>query len=184
VGLAVTATVAGLLKLPSNISSLIAAPLSGWIASKSGARVALFIGALIGAGGWGALLIFHATAMQVVLGAVVCAFAATMLLAAIPNLVLEGAPLERSSEVTGMTAVFRHMASGVGAQLITLLLATSRVTEPATGATFPDDAAYRLTFGYIAVTALMIAGLCLFLKNATVKAKEAPAPAGRRSPAE
>lgn len=165
VGLGVSAAMAGVLKLPSNVSSLAAAPLSGWISGRNGSRLAILLGASLATMSWTSLLLFHDTLLQVVVGTIVCAFASTMLLAAIPNLLLEGAPLERSSEVTGMAAVFRAMGSGVGAQTITMLLATSRVTEPSTGADFPSNAAYQLAFGFVVATSLLIALLCLTVRG-------------------
>lgn len=178
VGLAVSATVAGLLKLPSNVAALAAAPLSGWIADKHEPRAALLAGALVGAAAWFSLYLFHDTVLQVVAGSVLCGFASTMLLAAIPNMVLQGAPLDRSSEVTGMSAVIRSVAAGIGAQTITMLLASSRVQDPGSGAFFPTEGAYKLTFAFIAATAAMIAVLCLLVRSSS----RAPAAAAALEP--
>lgn len=174
VGLAVSATVAGFLKLPSNVAALAAAPISGWIADKRSSRAALFAGAVLGALAWTSLYLFHDTVLQVVAGSVLCGFASTMLLAAIPNMVLEGAPLDRSSEVTGMSAVIRAVAAGIGAQVITMLLASSRVQEPGTGAFFPTEDAYKLTFAFVAATAAMIAVLCVLVRSSSRVAARAP----------
>jgi MFS family permease len=161
IGLGVTATMAGLLKLPSNLMSLAAAPLSGWISMKWNSRWAVLVGSVVGAGAWTLWLLFHQTLLQVVVWASLCGFANSILLAGLPNLVLEGAPLDRSSEVTGMTSVVRSIFAAVGSLAIPALLATSRVRPVASGPDFPSEAAYDLTFGAIAATALVIAILCL-----------------------
>ncbi len=161
VGLAVSATVAGFLKLPSNVGSLVAAPLGGYVSGKYGARWAMLQGAIVGAAGWVSLYFLHDTILQVVIGTMICAFGSSILLSAIPNLVLEGAPMERSSEVTGLTSVIRSMFAGIGAQVITILLATSQVADPKSGADYPAQSAYQLTFLCIAATAVAIAALCM-----------------------
>lgn len=161
VGLAVSATVAGFLKLPSNVGSLVAAPLGGYVSGKYGARWAMLQGAIVGAAGWVSLYFLHDTILQVVVGTMICAFGSSILLSAIPNLVLEGAPMERSSEVTGLTSVIRSMFAGIGAQVITILLATSQVADPKSGADYPAQSAYQLTFLCIAATAVAIAALCM-----------------------
>lgn len=164
VGLAVSGAMAGILKLPSNFASLFAAPLSGWISQKERGRVAMIFGALVGVAGWGWLYLLHDTVIEVVVGTCICAFGSSMLLASIPNLVLEGTPPERSSEVTGLTGVVRSMFSGIGAQTMALLLATSQVVQPATGRKYPSEAAYELTFLFVVVVSVAIAILCIVVR--------------------
>jgi MFS family permease len=182
VGLGVSATMAGLLKLPSNIGSLIASPLGGWVSGKHGSRWAMIQGALICVAGWLSLYVLHDTLVQVTVGTVICAFGSSVLLSSIPNLVLEGAPLERSSEVTGLTTVFRSMAAGVGAQVITILLATSQVSDPTTGASYPAESAYQLTFLSVAASALLVAVIALGVPARRAAVLE-PDPGARRAAA-
>ena len=177
IGLGVTGAMAGLLKLPSNVSSLAASPLSGWLAGRNGARLAMLVGATVAVLAWTYLFFFHATLPQVVGGTIACAFGSSMLLASIPNMVLEGAPLERSSEVTGLTSVIRAMFAAIGAQTIAILLATSHIIEPATGARFPSEAAYQLVFGWVAVLSGLIVALCLAVRIGPVASARRDRPA-------
>jgi MFS family permease len=51
-GLGFSATVAGLAKLPSNLSSTFAGPLGGWLAGRGGGRFAIVVGGLVTTVGW------------------------------------------------------------------------------------------------------------------------------------
>lgn len=157
IGLAVSATMAGFLKLPSNIGSLIAAPLGGWVAGQHGARWSMILGGFIACGGWLGILLFHDSVIQVVGWTVICAFGATVLLSAIPILVLEGTPMENSSEITGLTQVIRSMFAGIGAQIVAVLLATSHIEDPKTNAFYPTETAYQITMLFIAISAAFVA---------------------------
>ncbi|MET0182861.1 MAG: MFS transporter, partial [Caulobacterales bacterium] len=163
VGLAVSATVAGFIKLPSNILALFAASFGGYLSGKYSGRFGILVGSAICAVAWTFLLFFHDSVPLIVVGVMVCAFGSSMLLAAVPNQVLEGAPIERSSEVTGMSSVIRSMGGAVGVQVIAVMLASSQVTDPVSGSAFPSQSAYQLTFAVVAASALLICALCLFV---------------------
>ncbi|MFA7270353.1 MAG: MFS transporter [Sterolibacterium sp.] len=163
VGFGVTATLAGILKLPANIATALSAALSGWIAGKYGAHRAVLQGAVIGTLAWGFLIFFHASLWLTMLGIIVAAFSVGMLLAALPNMILEASPLERSSETTGLAAVLRGIGITMGAQILTTILAGSRVSLPGSNANFASETAYWLCFGYIALTVVVIVLLSLFI---------------------
>jgi len=172
-GLGVSATLAGFLKLPSNIAAPVAAVIGGWICARYSSRWSVLVGGLVGALGWGLLIPLHDTIPQVVVVSMVCAFGSSVLLSALPNTVLEDAPMDRSSEATGMLAVTRGMATAVGVQVITILLAGSHIVDPKTGGKMPSEGAYNLTFAVIAATSLA----CGLLAMAAKGRAKAPAPA-------
>jgi MFS family permease len=163
VGLGVSAALAGVLKLPSNISSAIAAGVSGHLAGQRGARFAALIGAVIAIVSWTGLTLWHDNLWTVVLGMVCANVGNAIILAAAPILVLGAVPVERSSEATGLTSVSRAIGTAAGAQAIALLLATSTVSGPAGQAVFPDNHAYVLALGYIALTAAASLGCALLI---------------------
>jgi len=154
VGLGVGATVAGLLKLPSNLTSAVAAPWSGAIAKRHGARRAVIIGAVISTIGWTVLAFYHESLWFLVAMFVVVGGAIAFVMAATPNLIIEVAPPGQTSEATGLSYVFRAVALAAGAQVAAMLLASSTVSGP-DGAVFPSESAYVLTFSFIAVTAAL-----------------------------
>ena len=157
VGLGLTATLAGAIKLPSNFMGLVGAPWSGRIAARDGARRAALWGSLIISAGWLGLSAWHAEPWQLVAGALVVTLGGSMLFAAVPNLIVEVAPAERTSEITGLSQVVRTVGSAVGTQGASLLLAAWTVSDAAHApAAFPSAQAYLVTFA--AITACAVAG--------------------------
>ncbi len=169
VGLGLTATLAGILKIPANVATAASAALAGWIAGKHGAHRAVLQGAVTGMLAWGFLVFFHHSVWLVMVAIIAAAFSIGMLLAALPNMILEASPLERSSETTGLAAVLRGIGITMGAQILTMVLAGSRVKLPGSAGTFASEKAYRLCFGYIALTLAAIVVLCLFITPQKLK---------------
>jgi MFS family permease len=167
VGLGVTATFAGLVKLPSSLSGAVASPLSGYICGRWGGRIALVQGAAICSLAWLYLFFFHDSVFNVIIGTVLIAIGTNMLLTAVPNLILDATPIERSSEATGLSMVIKAIFIATGVQMVTGLLATSRVHDPHTTASFASEAAYSLTFGVLAASAVMMLILGLFIRPGT-----------------
>ena len=159
VGLGVSATMAGLLKIPSNIANLASSPFSGFVATRRGPVIATLLGALIHVCGWMLLFFFHDTLWQVVTGSITVSVGSSMLISVIPSLVMEDAPRDRSSEVTGLVQVNRGLFTAIGAQVMATLLATSRLIDPASGATYPSGQAYQLAFGAAVLFAAAIPAL-------------------------
>ncbi|MDR3389625.1 MAG: MFS transporter [Rudaea sp.] len=163
VGLGVSATLAGLVKLPSNISALFAGPLSGWLTQRSGGRGVMLAGGLLTSAGWLLAMAFHGSI--IVLGAILCviSFGATMLFAVGPTILVHAVPPDRTSEAAGMMTVVRQASLGIGAQIVTLLLATHTVVAPEGGAHYPTVGAFMLTMGVIVAISLAASALALAL---------------------
>ena len=169
VGLGLTATLAGAIKLPSNFMGLVGAPWSGRIAARDGARRAALWGSLITSAGWVGLTGWHGTPWMLVGWALLITLGGSMLYAAVPNLIVEVAPPERTSEITGLAQVVRTVGSAVGTQGASLLLAVWTVSDAAHGtAAFPSAQAYLLTFAAITVCAAagVVAALALPVRSA------------------
>ncbi|MDP3674952.1 MAG: MFS transporter [Novosphingobium sp.] len=160
-GLGLSATVAGLAKLPSNISSTFAAPLGGWLAGRGGGRVAMIVGGLLTASGWGLVLIDASSVAIVVAELVVISFGATMLFAVAPTIIAQASPPDRVSEIAGLVTVIRQLFLGIGAQLVTTLLAVETVARGAER--YPSPFAYQLTVAAIIAVSLLATLLCLAL---------------------
>ncbi len=160
-GLGLTATIAGLTKLPSNVLSILS-------------------GSLLAAFGWVLSLAFPTTIIQIVLLMCVISFGTTMLNAAIPNIIVASVPQERTSEAIGAMSVLRGMAQSIGSQVIAVMLAVGAVASAADGgAMMPSATGFYLTMGWIAALTLA-AALLAFLLCPTAEAEAAreaePAP--------
>lgn len=166
IGLGVTATVAGLVKLPSNLASIAAGPLSGWLTGRIGGRVVLFWGGLVTATGWFLALAFNQDIW--IVGAVLCviSFGTTMAYATAPNMVLVEAPANRTSEATGMLTVVRTAFMAIGAQLVAVMLASDMAVQGSLR--YPSRTATLLTIGSIGLVSLGTAVLAFALPRRSV----------------
>jgi MFS family permease len=150
IGLGLTATLAASIKVPASLGALVGAPWSGHMAARKGARSAALVGAVIVCAAWAAFGLWHDAVWKLVAISLCITFGGSILYAAMPNLVVEVAPPERISEINGMSHVVRTVATAVGTQIATTLLASSTVANAALGAgTHPSPAAYGLAIAVI-----------------------------------
>jgi MFS family permease len=165
IGLGVTATIAGLAKLPSNLTSLVGAPLGGYMYSRWRGRAPALLAASLVAAAWLFLFFCHDGVWQIVAASVVATFAIAIMLATVPNIVLAVTPEQRSSEAAGLASVTRAVSQAIGAQVVMTLLATSTVAG-ASQSSFPSAAAYSMFFAFAALTAVIMGLVCLGLAHA------------------
>ena len=163
-GLGLSATVAGIAKLPSNVLSFFAGPLSGWLTATVGDRRTVVIGTLLATLGWLFAMLLPSSLIQVIAILCVVSFGTTILNAAVYNVIVAAVPEARTGEAIGTIAVTRGMASAIGAQIIAVLLATATLTAPDTGAQLPSPEGFRLTMGWIAGLTALGTVLALFLR--------------------
>lgn len=157
VGLGQSASMAGLLQVPTIAASIFAGVVSGRIAARHGARRSLIIGTALQALAFLVLTLTHSSLWQVVGLLMIITASMNMVFTSVPTLVLEAAPEERSSEATGLIQVIRSIAMAIGAQTVALFLASHSVVDSAKGAgSFPADLAYTLALGYITVMAIVL----------------------------
>lgn len=148
-GLGFSATLAGVAKLPSNLSSVFAGPLGGWLAARGGGRFAMITGGIITVFGWLTWFLVDIDSFaRVVAQLIVISFGTTMLFSVAPTIIAQASPPERISEISGLLTVIRQLFMGVGAQMVTILLATDVIRRGAQS--FPSPWAYDLTVAVIA----------------------------------
>lgn len=161
IGLGVSSFVSGLAKLPSNLLSTFAGPLSGWITGRGGGRMAMLLGGALAATGWIMVYFLHESVEVVIAILCVISFGTTILFAVGPTILAEAVTPERTSEVSGMLTVVRGLFQGIGAMIVTTLLASQVVTDPASKAQYPNEAAFQLTIAVV-VGFSILATLCAF----------------------
>ena len=156
VGLGLSATVAGLILAPPLALAVFVGPGCGMLAMRSGgARLPALLACGFLLVGWGGIALHHSTLPFVVTMVVLQGIGMAMAYAAVPMLIVEVAPPERTSEVTGVSSVIRYVSNAVGSQVVALLLAQATVSDPAHGpGRYPAPEAFALTLG-------VIAGLCM-----------------------
>ena len=164
VGMALSATDAGLAKLPSNVLSFFAGPLSGWLMVKMGMRIPVLLAGLLATIGWLLALTFPVSIIFIVLLLCVISFGTTMLNAAIPNLIVAAVPESRTSEAIGVMSVFRGMAQAIGSQIVAVMLAVGAVSATEGGAMMPSAISFQTTIAWIAGLTLAAALLAFLLK--------------------
>lgn len=154
VGLGLSATMAALLKLPSNVSAVIGAPISGFLAGRRGARGGAIAGAVLIVLGYVLLMFAGQNLLLVVVSSMAITLGVGIVLASQPILIAEvGAP-ERIAELIGMSLVIRSMFMAIGTQVIVVLLATSTVQEAGGSAVFPSREAFTTVFFFCIAASL------------------------------
>lgn len=172
-GLGLSATVAGLAKLPSNVLSFVAGPFSGWLQQKRGMRLPVLAAGLLAVVGWLLALAFPTTILQVILLLCVISFGSTMLNASIPNVMVASVPEERTSEAIGVMSVLRGMAQSIGSQVIAVMLAVGAVTTADGSAKIPSPTGFTTAIVWIAGLTLAAALAAFALRpNAESEAQE------------
>lgn len=161
IGLGLSATVAGLVKLPSNLSSMAAGPLSGWITARGGGRTTMIAGGVLTTAGWLLAMAYHDSIAVIIATLILISFGATMQFAVGPTILAGAVPSDRTSEAAGMMTVMRQAFLGIGAQLMSVLLSTRTVAGPDGGARYPTSGAFFLTMGVI-VALCVVATLLAF----------------------
>jgi len=155
VGLGVTATVVGLLKLPTTGAGALSSLATGWLAGRWGPIPCTLAGASIVAASSFAVLPFLDSLAVVAAALLMISIGLTAALTSAPVLLALGTPHDRTSEVMGVMAVVRAVFQGVGAQLVAVILASWVVIGP-NDVHYPAAPAYRMAFVYIGVTAILM----------------------------
>jgi MFS family permease len=163
VGLGLTATAAGLAKLPSHMITVTAGPLVSWQATRFGHRAAVMTSCLVAVTGWLYAITLPDRLIEIVVLLTVASYGTTMVVTAVTNAIVDIVPEERTSEAIGTMLVVRGFGLAVGAQLIALSLSAFTVAAPDNGALFPTAEAYRMTMGWIAGTTFVAMAVAALL---------------------
>jgi MFS family permease len=165
VGLGLTATMYGVVKLPSNILSFFAGPISGWLIQRRGSRLPVVLGGMLAGTGWLVAMAMPSTWMQVLFLMCWISFGTTLLNAAIPNIIVAAVPPDRTSEAIGTMSVVRGFFTAIGAQVVGLMLATGTLTSPDGKSHFPSGPGYSVAMAWIAITCFVAAACAMLLRG-------------------
>ena len=162
IGLGLTATMAGAVLAPPMMLAILAGPGCGGLAARYGARVPALLACVLLFIGWGGIAFHHDSVWFVAAMIVVQGVGMAMAYAAAPMLIVEVAPEDRTSEVTGVSSIVRYVFNAVGSQVVAVLLAQATVSNPALGpGVYPAPSTFVMTLSMIA--GLSVAGLLITL---------------------
>jgi MFS family permease len=174
VGLGTSATFVGLLKFPAVVSGAASSVWAGWASGKHGGRFPMLIGCAVMAVASALGAVSHSHVAVIFVVVCVANMGVTAAYTAVPNVLIEAAPANRTSESTGLMAVVRAMAQAIGAQVLAILLASSTVIS-AEGKAFPDERAYTSVFWFMAAASALGFILSLLLKRTSPVPSQAAA---------
>ena len=134
----------------------------------------MIAGGLITATGWTLVLLKADSVAFIVAALIVISFGATMLFAVAPTIIAQASPPDRVSEIAGLVTVVRQLFLGIGAQLVTTLLAVETVTRSSEN--YPSPFAYQITLMAIIAVSLIATSVCLALPTGRPSAKSSTEP--------
>nr|WP_221243070.1 MFS transporter [Conexibacter arvalis] len=169
-GFGTTATVAGLLMLPSTLLMLVAAPFAGRIGARRGSKGPLVVGALLTTASLLLFAVAHGSPAALLLWGALQGAGIGAAFAALPNLIIEAVPQHQTGEATAVNTLLRNVGASIGSQIAGTVLAGSVLAS--TGA--PSDGGFTLAFAIGAATALLAAAVAALLPGA-VRARRAEA---------
>ncbi|GAA2132819.1 MFS transporter [Kitasatospora kazusensis] len=144
--------------LPSALIALVAAPLSGILVRRIGARFTLAVGALIGVAGFAWLAWGHGASASVIVAGMLTGIAIAFGYAAMPALIAASVPLEQTGIANGINSISRSVGSSIASAVVTSLLASKTVVYAKVGVALPAESQFTLSF-VIAAGALLLAVL-------------------------
>jgi MFS family permease len=151
IGFGMGATMAAVLKIPSNMVAIFSAPLNGHMAGRRGTRFAMIVAFAVSVAGWAMVCLAPKVLVIVILSSAAIGFSNSAALAAISNVIVAAVPEDRVSEVLGMSVVIRQVANAAGTLALSALLQMRPFIAPdGTGRHFPSLEAFVTTFAVVA----------------------------------
>jgi len=161
IGFGLSATYMGIAKFPPLVVGMIASILAGVIIARSGTKVAIRIGCLVGAAACLIPIALSHSMPAVLCGFALINFGVSACAVAFSTTIVSITPASRTSEATGLMAVFRAGGQAIGAQGVNSLLAISSVAG-ADGHFYPAPGSYIWALTCMAVLSALT--LLLILK--------------------
>lgn len=178
VGFGVSATLAGIIKLPGNITATLGSLMGGALSRRISVRSIMAVAGLLSALGWFGLAWSHENFwLVVVITTFLIVPTGTVILALVPQIIIQAVPEDRTSESTGLSQVIRAFAKAIGTQIIALCFASALVATPE-GGSYPAESAYVMAFSVSGALSLICVLLLLALpRNVRGISSGAPASA-------
>lgn len=160
-GFGANVTQAGLFLLPSTVGMLLASPVAGRLASRTGSRVPLIAGSAVTALSFFILALAHDERWQIYLSSALLGVGMGLAFASLANLIVEAVRPEQTGVATGMNTVMRSVGGSVGSQIGASVIAATVV-----GSALPTEHGFTVAF-LIAAGACALAALASLAVPAT-----------------
>jgi MFS family permease len=118
-------TQAGLFLVPGSALLLLSAPVAGRLSTNVGPRTTLFVGAICGAFALEAMALWHQHAVELYLWPTLMYLGIGFAFGAMPTLILEAVPPEKSGQSTAVNTTIRNVGTSVGIQVAATLITSS-----------------------------------------------------------
>lgn len=155
----------GLCLLPSGLAMLALSPVSARMSAAFGPKITLAIGAAVVALGFVMRIVLVDSLWQVIVGTTVAGAGTGIAYAAMPSLILRGAPATELAAANGLNALARSVGSSLASAIGGTVLAANVI---ALGAyELPSLTGYRILFALSAGAALLGAVIALVIPRGT-----------------
>jgi EmrB/QacA subfamily drug resistance transporter len=174
-GFGVDAVRAGLILVPGCVVMLMVSPLAGQLGKRVGNKTVLVLGGVVAAAGLGMLAIRHGSQGEVLGWNMLLFVGIGLVFTALPNLIIDAVPAERTGEATGVNALVRSIGLAVGSQVVASILASGvTAAHP-----LPAEPSYTVAFTVGAVGALVAGAVALAVPRAARQPAELAARVGQ-----
>jgi MFS family permease len=160
-GLGESIVVSGLCLLPGGVAMVLLSPVSARISSARGPRFTLAIASVLMAAGYVVRLFTSGNVAGIVIGATVVSAGTAVAYSALPALIMHAVPVTETAAANGLNTLMRTIGQAICSTIVASVLAG--VTISSGGRTAPALSAYLIVFVIAGISALVAAGLVMFI---------------------
>jgi len=164
------ATQAGLYLVPGLLVFAVASPLAGVLSNRVGAVITFRLGIVVCTAGVAAMTISHSHPFELYLWPAVMYLGTGATFGAMPTIVLQSVPADKSGQSSGINMIIRTTGSAVGVQLAAML-----ITMSVGRSGMPTEAGYTAAFALATGAGVAALALALAIPRQLTPAAE-PAP--------
>ena len=168
-GLGQTILEAGLWMAPGGLMMLVFAPVSAKLMTTLGARITLFVGALVTGCGYIVAVFLMDAPWQLMLASIVASAGVGIGYAAMPTLIMDNVPVEEAGSSVGLNGLMRSVGTTIAGAVMAVIL-TSKTMQLAPGVTIPDHDAFKICFIVGASAAISGALIALLVPRQRLRA--------------
>lgn len=162
-GLGQSMLVVGLVMAPSGLVMMAMAPLSARITKTQGPKIALVLGALVIATGYGLGTVLMSTIWQLVLISAVIGAGVGLAYGAMPSLIMAAVPVSETAAANSLNTLMRAIGTSVSSAVAGLILA--HMTTGLGAVTLPSHNGFRVIMAIGAGAALGALAIAAFLPS-------------------